>query len=334
MTPYEQWWTRTPGPAELVERLSVVLASKGTAWITGSLPWCGMFRKIVKLRLEEINSSLNIEFVDISNYSDDLRTENVIFLFDESARKDYLPAIDLAKYIYGSQILRETIIWIYGLDTESGVRWLELSKALARQEAGLRIVCEGAICSGVSRNVMAFSIEQAITEFDTLLFAMTMIQDNGWNTDTKVYVSRLANELADRNAERVALLLNEEDSLLKDPVGFCLGTLEYTDEDVLVRAVRNSQIMSLYPRIEQGRTELVNELYQRLEKLVPFSDDFESIFEKPQDMELRHIVYFESIGELKVNQEEHAKLHFLYSVRNLISHRQIISGTDAFKLLS
>lgn len=328
------WWSQTPGPMKLVECLVDTLLGNGSAWLSGTFSWQSEFCSNVKEKLGEVDSNINVEVLDAAEWCTDKKAEELIFSYDERASADYLPAMDLAEFVQSKAILKDTIFWFSGVSKENDWKWMELSKNLAKLDAGLRIVCAGSNLSINAKKITLLKQSDYVTEFDTLLFAMTLVQSKNWNTETKIYFSRLANELSARDPEKIDALIEWCDDLLYDPIACVQSKLGEDNKAAALNAVRTAQIMSLYPKIEQARAQSVAEMYDRLVALLPFTDEYDALFEKPEDMELRHIIYFERQGRLQLTKEEKNRVSFLYNMRNELSHRQIISGEDANALLN
>lgn len=327
------WWSQMPGPAKLVDSLVDTLLENGKVWLSGTFFWQNEFHTLVKEKLGAGNSSLDVEFLNLSELRAYQNVEELIFRFDERARANYLPAMNLADYVQTKSILKDKIIWLYGVDTDKGERWLELSKNLAKYSVGLRVVCEGSGINGGAKRITVVKQSDYISEFDTLLFAMTLIHSRDLNMETKIYVSRLANALSDRNPEKIAVLIDACDELLRDPAA-CAATIGICDETEADSAVKTAQLMSLYPKVEQARAQAISGITDRLIDLLPFKDNYETLFEKPEDLELRHIIFFEKQGNLRLTEEERRQFYFLYNMRNKLSHRQTIAGSDAGTLLN
>ena len=331
----ELWWNQTPGPRKLIRSVADDLGNRMTTWLSGTLPWQHDFHEYVKDRLSEINSDINIEFVDTWELPQDMKPEDLIFSYDSSLRNSYLPSLDLASFLLQRGALSNTIIWLFDLEQSESRQWLELSRKLARQKTGLRIVCEGRdIVNGANKNITCFSAQDVVNEFDILLFAMTALQRNDWNSDTKLYACRLATELSEKEAENTAILINHCQELLLNPAECAANEIALLDSDIAENAIRKAQTLTLMPRLEQERAAFIDSLGDRVEKLLPYTDEYNNLMEKPQELELRHIVYFEGVMMLNLSWEEHERVHFLHTMRNRISHRQLIDGEDAVKLLS
>ena len=220
-------------------------------------------------------------------------------------------------------------IWLYHVDRATDKKWIEFSKSLAKQATTVKLVCEGAIVSGSSKHIETFCQEQFLTLFDYLLFAMVLIQDASWGTDLKVYACRLAINMAGDNAEKIAQLLSYRSRLISDPL-CCAKEADLCEDSIqLENAVRVAQLMSLLPKVELLRSAFVSEISDRFTEVLPYTDDYGNAVEKPQDLELRHIVYLDGCGKIRLNQEERQHLRFLYTIRNDLSHGKNVDGNTA-----
>ena len=328
-----QCWLQLPGPVKMAEDICAVLSGSGTVWISGSFSWAEEVRSFIKEKLCMFDSGVNLEFLDVSAFPEHYSPEELVFLRDPSAEKDYLPAMGLASFVKTKRILPDTILWLYHLDGEGDRKWTDFSKALAKQGAGLKLVCEGAAITEAAKNVRLFSQERCLSEFDHLLYAMLLIQGEKWSTDLKVYVSRLAVFLAGRDAEQIAQLLRLKRELPQEPLRCALGSRPELEEVRALHAIYTAQLMSLLPKVELLRTKLISDTADRLRALVPFCDDYGNQIDRPEDMELRHLVHFEIIGQLSFDWDESSRLHLLYNIRNALSHQNTVDGRDAIACL-
>lgn len=333
MSGAEMWWNQVPGPIRLVNRMSQVILDGESVWLSGEMTWRDEFRMFVKMKVEEENSSIGFHIVDIHDFPDNQKIDDLIFSYDENARQGYLPAIPLVDYICKRNVLPDSIIWLYGINDNRYERWLEFSRMLARKHAGLRIICEGVACKGNWRGITELDAGKEISEFDTLLFAMTSVSELNWSPGMKTYASRLLSEIAGSKAEVILSLAKHVDRLVDDPVGYTLEIWQDVNEADIRNAVRSAQIKTLYPKVEQEREIFISGVLDRATKLLPFTDDHGNTFSTPLDMELRHLIFFYNRGDLKLSGEERNVLDLIYNARNMLSHRKIVSSEKVKKIL-
>ena len=333
MTDSEIWWERTPGSARFLETVSEALMGKGTIWISELLAWAKDFREVVKGHVEESDSGKYVEFIDASKLEDTVSAPDLVFSFDSSLKGSYLPAMSLAKFVCENSILSNTVIWIYGLDSDNGNRWLEISKELAATKSGLKVVCEGSLCDGINRGVRVIIPSDYISEFDSLHFVMSRVTSDIGSPDFRIYISRIANEIVGCDVESSVKLLENVCELTASPVEYCLRVLPTHDEQSIKTAIWNAQIKSLFPIIEQRRRQLISQLETRLSSLLPFFDEWRTEFFLIEDVELRHLIYFEAEGKLQLSYEENKLLRQIYNMRNDLSHLRIVNGNTVLDFL-
>lgn len=325
----EIWWKRISGPIQFLEKVSDAIYGKGSVWLNGTLPWANTFHNIVKGNIQEKNCNINVALVDGSEKQ---IPKDSIFELDSMAKENYLPSMDLSEYVKKGNILENTIIWVHGLDGEEASQWLELSRKLANCGAGLKIICEGKRCAGTYRNIKVFLIQELLTKFDILLFAMYGIPASLGNPEERIYSSYLASSLAKADVEKMAVLLGDMQNVLKDPIVYMaerFGDAEFATTE----CVRNAQINAIYPILERETYQLVERLKDELRHVIPFEDDFGGEYKNYKEVELRHMVYFEARKKIRLTQEESEWLQFLHRLRNDISHRKIIVSDDVQTIL-
>lgn len=180
-------WISTPGPAKLCQDISNAITGKLTVWIPGIFPWAEEFRETVIDTVNADDSSINIELIDFETIGTAVTPVELIFELDPSARQEYLPAMDFPRFIINKHVLERTVLWIYNIDDGNKKQWIDLSRSLARQSAGFKIICEGDFYADPAKGVSIISVEKYITEFDLLLYAMTIGQKNNTNVELSIY---------------------------------------------------------------------------------------------------------------------------------------------------
>ena len=75
--------------------------------------------------------------------------------------------------------------------------------------------------------------------------------------------------------------------------------------------------------IEEQRLAFIDRLGHRIDRILPFSDEYQSQFTKPQEVELRHLIYYRH--DLSLSPEELALLNKLHDARNDLSHLRILA---------
>ncbi len=319
-------WISTPGPAKLCQDISNAITGKSTVWIPGILPWAEEFRETVVDTVSTEDSSINIELLDFETIGTAVTPVELIFELNPSAKQGYLPAMDFSRYVINQHVLERTVLWIYNIDGENKKQWIDLSRSLARLAAGLKIICEGAFHADPAKGVSIISVENCITKFDLLLYAMTMGQKNNSNFVLTMYACQLAVNLAEDAPEKIAELLAKFDRLIDEPEEYAAEVLPDKPGEAIKGAIRNAQTLAILPKAEEKRCELVDQLKDGLLSLLPFSDDFGNNITEPDEVELRHIVYYYNNNQLLLSDEEQAVLFMFYNVRNDVAHRKLIEG--------
>ncbi|MBQ1552344.1 MAG: hypothetical protein IIZ66_02255, partial [Clostridia bacterium] len=159
--------------------------------------------------------------------------------------------------------------------------------------------------------------------------AMMLCQNDKNASELKMYAARLAVNLSAGRPKTLSELIFDVDRLIDNPEKTARDICVVSSDEDIRSAVRNAQMMSILPKTEERRAVLVGDLKDRLEPLLPFDDDFDNKITVLDEIELRHIVYFRNMHEIYLNDAENEELKLLYGVRNDISHRKIVPGTNA-----
>ena len=329
-TRWALWWEQTPGPRQTLENICQTLLGPGALWIQGRPAWPEELHRLVRSHLSETDSSVNLEFI---RGEEGAAPEEAVFSLVPDRRLDYLPAMKLWEFLDSRRILTYTILWVSGLDDpELAAPWLELSGQLARRKAGFRVVCEGAACGGVSKNVRTVSAGTA-SEFDLLLFAMMNLPESAEDAELKVYLCRLACSAAGNDPERIAALVSDPE-FPQDPEGRIAALVPACGDSQRNYAVWKAQIQTVYPAIEQLQQLLIPRYGREIQRVLPYTDDWGNVIRTPDDMELRHLVHCEEQRGLVLPPAAHQTVRLLYRLRNLLAHRRTVSPEDLRQLFS
>lgn len=329
------WWRYTFGPAKLVREVSDALLSGKHPWVDyPNMPWAFEFRETIKQIVEEQDAEISFEYIDVR---DQEKNNPIIFLrtLDSEAMQYYMPSRPLEEYIQQKALFSQTVIWAFGCSNAENEAWLKLSERCAKSKTAFRVVCEGDLPAPGSGRVHCFSAKEYISKFDSLLLIMSVVSERqDFSVEQRNYLSTLLNELFELNPEAANEAINDLDGFLSAPVPMGLQYLPECNESTICQAVWNAQIKAIYPLIEQQRLRIIKRNLKGIRGILPISDDYGNTYTTPEEIELRHLAYYTSIGKAFLSEADQKLLGVLHPMRNKLSHLGILEKEEVSQILS
>ena len=323
----EIWWGQVPGCMRLIQSITDLLSEGKTVWLNSKeLAWPDSFRSALKDSMYASGSGVSFSMLDTGSLPCGGAPTEVI--------RRHICGLDAAPSFFKDSLeglirsLPELniAIWLHGLPSQAAAQWLELSAALAaRKGVRLTLACETPEPQATKKNVMPVSPEAAIGPFDMQYFAMTLLSRQSQTPFLTEYASGLIAEIAQKDALLCNELCMSAQELLCSPYNFCRALMSSYDEHHIRVSLRNVQIKYVLPLVERKRLYFIEYLDARAGRLLPFLDDFDNQINTPPEIELRHLVYFQRQGKLRLLEKEEACLRRLHDARNRLSHLQEIS---------
>ncbi len=313
MTNAEIWWHQVPQADDFFKSVRNDLLDGKSLRLQGGLPWAEEFLLLLKHSLLEKNPQLD--------WKD----------FDSGALRGFGGLISSIAQEYGmgyqcdgtlssvAADLKRTgamILWHFsGLEEEQ----LQEVRRLPQQarQLGLRLAV---LFEDDARAPVKGALQKSLTPtaLDIQYFAWTMLMQR--KTPLTEYGALLAVELSGCDPVRCAELCEQMQALMENPAAVCtwLGDAE------LGSSVHRAQIRYIEPLLETHRLQLIGELRARIGSLLPFTDDFGNTFTEPEEVELRHLVFWagnrDPSRQLSLSAQEGRWLKVLYEARNDLAH--------------
>ena len=329
------WWRHTFGPAKLVREVADALLYGKHPWVNyHNMPWAFEFRETIKQIVEEQDAEISFEFIDIRepDHSDPIRFLRTL---DSGVMQYYMPSRALEDYIQQKELFPNTVVWAYGFSAGANETWVTLSERCAKRKTSFRIVCEGDLPVPGSGRVQRYIANKYISRFDSLLLIMSVVSEQvDYTVEQRNYLSTLLNELFELNSEAANKAVNDLDSFLTAPVTTGLQLLPECNEATVNKAVWNAQIKAIYPLIEQQRLRIIERNLKGISGILPINDNYGNTYSRPEEIELRHLVYYTASGEAFLSEADQKLLGILHPMRNKLSHLNLLDKDEVSLILS
>lgn len=306
------WWERIPSGVALVNRARDSIRDfKSVAIRTDLTQWCESFLRQTLQRVRDEN----YEIADYELNCDDISRDTSIL--------DYIADMLGIGYMKQRNIksllpeIPETGMLLLIRNVDAG-RLDELEGLIRQISQAQAPVAFLFIKTDARRSKGITELELTVTRLELQYYVWTLLL--GRIPDYLLdYASHLIVEVSYPRPDRSARLCEDVYELLKHPEGYCT----WLSEAERLTAIHAAQVKGIEPYVEYGRAFLIGKLQERLSRILPFEDEYGSVFEKPAEVELRHLIHYRK--DLKLSDKEEEILELLYESRNRISHLDLLS---------
>lgn len=357
----EFWWSNITGPRTLVAKVAQLLAEKNTVLlhVPSDLPWRQQMRNHVLDLFRRTSESDNV-IIRLIDACDDyaLHQEPGRFLLEEYAdptvQNGYRArgGFSLQDYIQQQAVLKDSVVWVKGLDAARAKEWLQFCKgyhAETLKDGVFVLEMQDEPITLDTKRIKTVSFEKQVSKYDVQLFSSFILNEGQtYSADWKRYIASLVANLCDWDAEIAELVLRmtdfrheEPDPVLEEIAALpdfsrrgadeshILAFTRREDKAELERRIWAAQLEVLFPVIEAQRLEIIDLLEGPLYECLQTCGirQYGETLQNPRDMELGTLCYLmahrrpNGFFELYVpNEELRARILFLRECRNKLAH--------------
>lgn len=375
----EFWWTGITGPRNLVSQaVESLLGGDSLALrLPEDLPWPRQMREAVELGLKRSSlSGAVLHRVDAQTAQEAGPGRYLLQRFAQGAvRNEYRErsGLSIQDYLVNNKVLRNSVVWVTGLEGETARRWLNFccDYAAGSAEDGLFILELPADVAVPNRKrLRLLDFQDCAGSYDLQLFN-SLILDEGpgyaggpeYSENWKKYIAAMAALLCGTDAEVSQELILSSDFTREEPVdalrrvagmpefdsrgGQALSLCRSGSFWELERKVWTAQIQVLFPIIEMERMNIVERFYQDIQgALEEMADEgipmkqYEREVESPQDLDIGGLYYLIHCRRPDMNyalympdEEVRERIGFLRECRNHLAHASCCSAYEVNRLL-
>lgn len=371
------WWNNITGPHKAVVGVAEALLSNSTVIlkVPADLPWRRPMRSAIEEQIRNMSGSGNtiitqIDVADECTPNDDPGR----YLLKRFAKSDVFRSyreksgISIQDYMIHNSVLKDTIIWIKGVDKGQASKWLKFCqgyKGLSVEDGLFVMELHEQANLIEAKNIQTVVFDECVREYDLQLFnSFVLDEQSTYNDRWKNYISTLAASLCKTDAEVSELYLRLMDFRNEDPLTGIEEIAELPDfarrgEDAnsthvlnlwrkgnkaeLNRRVWEAQLQVLFPIIEMLRVKLVKELEDDLRKCLSerYVLQFGEQITDPYDLEFGTLTWLMAKQDdnwmryLYVPDEDtRHRIHFLKECRNCLAHTDCCSVEQVRDLMT
>lgn len=349
------WWERIGKSIRTIRDIKHLLVNQESFVFSApqGIPWESTFEKVVKREVSTISSERMLRFIVPGDQDPDRYCLSE--LCSDSFESAYWPSMTRATYICSDRdlLFHRYYIWVKGIQEAKVFRkWVNFITEYRReaQKAGLPLTAvfileqnKGKIAvSGLS------ALKYIVSDSDCRIFGMEKLQEVTFSDSDSIspdpilpfteYLAEMAVQISNSDPELCDMLLEDPNDLLIKPVETVesfwgsKGIME--DLHIIESAIWKAQIIHFFPLLEQYRLELIKQHEDEIRPHLPINDIYGEVIKDPEEMEFRHLISFSHQGYLSLSAEEKEKLKLCRSVRNTISHNNILHHESIISLSS
>lgn len=335
MTMGVTWWTGMVNAVRFLKHAENVLVEGKSVLLNfpSTPPWERILCQAVRENMSNLDFSRVFDEIDGSGVKDTGK-----YLFErylmESEQNDYWePTFGCYENYLAQQRgtkLNQRIVCVRGIASGDAPAWAQTVStyhaAVQRdgEHAVFLLLAQNASVHA-SESLACYSYTDYVSDYDCLMFCMTLLSAKHLGSLQKQYISEVAGNIANNNIEIAGALAQYGEALVKSPVAVVkevqqsqIWHMPPTADDVNM-AVWEAQIRMLFPKLEQFRRRFIDKYRKKLEQHLPIhSSDGERI-ESADDLELGHLYHLCKLHFL-AEKEDFNQIYHMRAVRNRLAH--------------
>lgn len=365
------WWKNITGANMVVSEVVQALNDNVVVVLTvpDDLPWRYQMRSIIELRLRNnvLSENVLIKTIDATDECKDEDPGHFLlnkYCKDRKIRTGYRTGSGktIQQYLINNRILHDCLIWVKGFKSGQTEKWLRF--------------CSGYDSKGTENGVFILEIKdhrklalsgqfpeirfaELVSRYDVnLLNSFILDKNEKYTDDWKRYLSTLAANLCENDAEISAELLNVIDFHIDEPLeglkriidskkydlrggdpqsGHVLSLYRKNNEKELLNRIWESQVQILFPLIEIERVYFINKFTERIQNALTsheITQDHQRITDpvKVEITTLRNMIKSGYMSMLEKDDRE--RIFALRDYRNSLAHLGRLTSQEVNNLLS
>ncbi|MGN1030466.1 MAG: hypothetical protein ACI4PQ_02575 [Butyricicoccaceae bacterium] len=327
------WWQQTSGPSELIAQLTdTAIQTRAVSFSHAHpLPWERTLHVLIEDELRIRSSGmLMLEHWSPVSGAESADSQLVARFYEQDWNTSsvyYLPSMNAAKFLIQNHILDGRAVWIKTDDPVSAASLLAAAadfRKFASEDSGL-LLLELTGAAAQQRDSATIPADQLIGEYDLFCFSNQLASHAALSSFRKRYASSLAIELSFGSAEHCTALLDGGMAFLREPEEYTAERIGSERADQFGHAVWKAQLNLLFSGIEDARLHLIRQNEQQLFQIIPFRDEFDNQVTRPEEFELRHLIFLQRIHKISLPSNAVSTLELLHDARNALAHLHTLS---------
>lgn len=366
------WWNNITGANLVVSNVVDALLDNSTVVIDvpSDLPWRQQMRSVIEdsFRSRSGSPEMIIEIIDAADEcpSDQAPGQFLLqkYAQNREVRGGYRERSQrtIQDYLKEKGVLKDRVIWVKGLSGKYIAKWLNFCKDYCHDspEYGLFVLeVHGGVTRLDNKNIQYIRFLDCVSSYDVQLFSSFVVDDiSNLNSDWKKYISSVAANLCDTDAEISACLLSNINVKSDSPLDIITNISEYSqykmrgtdptskhifafsrkgDTTELEKRLWKAQVQTLFPLIEMERILIIEQYEYEMQEALDknYVEQYRSQITNPIELELGTMCYMMSVCQLYIKEKEtRDRIKFLHDCRNNLAHAHCCSPEEVRQLLA
>lgn len=343
------FWGQIHGARSLIDTvLEAVAGNKGVILcLPEQVPWYHTMRKQIEGRVEKTNWNHALVSVDGAD-EESIRSPGKYLMQQYCSRekqRNYRPNRGYAEFLADNKdvVFHTKFIWVRNIKESRIKAWIDfvvdynVHMKTCPQRAIILLEVSGYLVNYNPHGVKVVSLENEVSEYDSVTFNMLMASGSGINRRLMPYLTELTSKIAKLDVELSAECIEKGKAFLKSPK-LVLNEIENekkrsdgsdyhylgTEEDIL-RAVWETQIKLIFPVIESFRSDFVRKYKVQIEKELPLTADYGEEYNEAGDVEIGILYFMARSKKIYVEERDLVNLTFFREMRNRLAHIKTLS---------
>lgn len=364
------WWNNITGANMVVAKVVNALHANKIVILNvpSDLPWRTQMRSAIEVLFQEGNATEKplVKTVD----AQDECSKGIIgkFLLIRFCTSKLIvngfrerPNISIQKYLIQNNVLKDTLVWVKGINAEQVSDWVKFCQNYKTQSIndGLFLLEIHDFKEYVdTKRMEVINFYDYVSSYDVQLFISFVLDSKKCYTpDWKRYISTVVASLCDVDAEISAELVENVDFKTESPIKGIdkidkNRTFKFRGSDEKSKHILSyfrkgeigelnyriwaAQIQVLFPLIEIKRVKIIEILYDEIADILDKEEiyQYDDVITNPYELELGTLNFLTKNSKVNIsNSFFRTMIPFLHNCRNKLAHIECCEPNEVTKLL-
>lgn len=340
----ELGWKSVPNPADLIRQIKKTADDTGCVVyvIPENMEWTDTFRAILETECQKSQRALKT--VDSQQFPDTDPGELLLhqFVTHPTLAEGYRRSIGYARYLADADLnsgLGNDYIYVQNASGSTMQAWCRfIADYRKAHKPGNPYCCFLVECIAdkpdTGKGMKVIDYHDCIRAFDTLIFCILASSGLSVSPLLQGYAAELAAALGSHDPELAALLIQNGEKLIHDPLTVTHSLLgaqcrsdgtAFSDQISVQEQIWRAQLKVFFPLIEQYRIQLVNRFSAEFPVHEEIIGTFGQHIDDICDIDLGTFKLLCDSGRMHIPNADYKTMCFYRDCRNLLAHTEVLS---------
>ena len=337
------WWNRITNPARFIEDASddLIASESVILRLPEKLPWEEDFFDTLRSGLEKFSAERTFEKISARGVTSPGEFLLNKFFIETERNKCWLPTYHTYENFMAQSsgtVMNRRFVCVKDIEPDKVDVWIssinEYLKCVTDKDERavfiLMVTNSGQIETG---GLPEYRYESYVTDFDCLLLCQTLLSSQKLSTIQKEYISHLAFNIAGNDYELAGKFAGFGTELARHPYRTAETVFEESGIKVtnlkgkINSALWNTQIKTIFPKMENERRIIAEKYRADLKKYLPMKNSTGEKIENPLELEIGQLFMLAKKKQF-ANWNDFRMLETMKNARNALAHLEAITFTS------